>query len=278
MNKRMTAYIIGVLLLAEAGLMLLPACVALYYGEWPCVSAYVFTAGMLATVSYFLIRLRVSTRTIYSREGLVAVALGWVVLSLGGSLPVVFSGEIPSYIDAFFESVSGFTTTGASILEDVEIMSRGLLFWRSFTHWIGGMGVIVLMMALLPSDGKSGRAMHIMRAEMPGPVVGKLVPRVRETAKILYLIYIVMTVLNLIFLLCGFSIFGSSFFTALNNGLVSASISFLRTLVCQVVAVLVLPIFFGLDGIWWSVVVSEVASVLLTAFCIIKFRKRYHYG
>ena len=119
MNKRMTAYIIGVLLLAEAGLMLLPVVVALYFKEWPCACAYAFTAGLLAVISYFLIRLRVSTRTIYSREGLVAVALGWAVLSLGGALPFVFSGEIPSLVDAFFETVSGFTTTGASILTDV---------------------------------------------------------------------------------------------------------------------------------------------------------------
>ena len=213
MNKRMTAYIIGVLLLAEAALMLLPACVALYYREWPCVSAYVFTAGLLAAVSYFLIRLRVSTRTIYSREGLVAVALGWVVLSLGGSLPFVFSGEIPSFLDAFFETVSGFTTTGASILPRVEDLSRANLFWRSFTHWVGGMGVLVFVM-MTQSLSSGGGDIHLMRSESTGPAVSKLVPRSRATAKYLYSIYFVITLLGIVLLLtAGNPVFDSLLLT-----------------------------------------------------------------
>jgi trk system potassium uptake protein TrkH len=213
MNKRMTAYIIGVLLLAEAALMLLPACVALYYGEWPCVSAYVFTASLLAAVSYFLIRLRVSTRTIYSREGLVAVALGWAVLSLGGSLPFVFSGEIPSFLDAFFETVSGFTTTGASILPRVEDLSRANLFWRSFTHWVGGMGVLVFVM-MTQSLSSGGGDIHLMRSESTGPAVSKLVPRSRATAKYLYSIYFVITLLGIVLLLtAGNPVFDSLLLT-----------------------------------------------------------------
>ena len=221
MNKRMTAYIIGVLLLAEAGLMLLPVAVALYFKEWPCACAYAFTAGLLAVISYFLIRLRVSTRTIYSREGLVAVALGWAVLSLGGALPFVFSGEIPSLVDAFFETVSGFTTTGASILTDVEALSKSNLFWRSFTHWVGGMGVLVFVM-MTQSLSSGGGDIHLMRSESTGPSVSKLVPRSRATAKYLYSIYFVITLMEFVLLLiAGNPIFDSmllSFGTAGTGG------------------------------------------------------------
>jgi trk system potassium uptake protein TrkH len=140
-------------------------------------------------------------RVIYAKEGFVIVAFAWLLLSGIGALPFVISGEIPSYIDAFFETVSGFTTTGASILTNVEKMSHGLLFWRSFTHWIGGMGVLVFIMAVVPSA--ADRSIHILRAEVPGPTVGKLVPRMKDTAKILYLLYIVLTVLEIILLLAG---------------------------------------------------------------------------
>ena len=141
------------------------------------------------------------SKDIYTKEGLVIVVLAWLVMSAIGALPFVISGDIPSYFDAFFENVSGFTTTGASILRDVESLSRSALFWRCFTHWIGGMGVLVFIVALIPN--MADKSIHILRAEMPGPIVGKLVPRARDTAKILYLIYIVMTVLEMIFLLFG---------------------------------------------------------------------------
>ncbi len=210
MNKRMTAYIVGVLLLAEAGLMLLPMAVALMCREWNCVYAYLLSSGFLAMVSYFLIRLRVETRTIYSREGLVAVALGWVVLSAGGALPFVFSGEIPSFVDAFFETVSGFTTTGASILTNVEALSRANLFWRSFTHWVGGMGVLVFVM-MTQSLSSGGGDIHLMRSESTGPAVSKLVPRSRSTAKYLYGIYCMITLFEIVLLLVA----GNDVFTAL---------------------------------------------------------------
>ncbi|MBQ5841157.1 MAG: TrkH family potassium uptake protein, partial [Clostridia bacterium] len=137
----------------------------------------------------------------YAKDGLVCVGVSWIVLSLLGCLPFYLSREIPKYVDAFFEIVSGFTTTGASIVPAVEDLSHGILYWRSFSHWVGGMGVLVLMMAILPGSG--GRAMHIMRAEVPGPTVGKLVPRLRDTAKILYIIYLGLTVIEVLFLLCG---------------------------------------------------------------------------
>ena len=132
------------------------------------------------------------------------VSFGWIVLSLLGCLPFVFSGAIPSYIDAFFETVSGFTTTGASILPEVESLPKGILYWRSFSHWLGGMGVLVFLLAISSGSGKDkGFTMHLLRAESPGPDVGKLVPRMKQTAMILYIIYIVMTIINVIFLLCG---------------------------------------------------------------------------
>lgn len=201
MNHRSVFNMLGLILRLEAGLMLLPMGVALLYDE-DTVMAFVAAISIAFGVGLFLKLLSGKhDQVIFAKEGLVTVAAAWVILSAVGALPFYFSGEISSYTDAFFETVSGFTTTGASILTDVEAMSRGLLFWRSFTHWIGGMGVIVLIMAIMPTT--SGRSMHIMRAEMPGPIVGKLVPRVRDTAKILYLIYIVLTLVEIIFLFMG---------------------------------------------------------------------------
>lgn len=194
MNYRMVFSMIGRLLLLEAMLLLLPAACSAVYGEsslWALLAA----AGVAALLGGLLWLLcRPKDQTIYAKEGFVIASLSWVFLSAVGALPFVFSGEIPNYFDAFFETVSGFTTTGASIIPDLSVMSRGILFWRSFTHWVGGMGVLVLMMALTPTG--SGRTIHVMRAEVPGPIVGKLVPRLRDTAKILYLIYLGMTVVQ----------------------------------------------------------------------------------
>ena len=201
MNRKMVLYMTGQIVKLEAALLLLPLSVAFGYGE-SCAWAFLITIGVAVILGFSLsMPCKTDNQVIYAREGFAIVALAWIVLSAIGALPFVLSGEISSYVDAFFETVSGFTTTGASILTDVEAMSRGLLFWRSFTHWIGGMGVLVLIMAILPTA--SGRSIHILRAEMPGPVVGKLVPKVKDTAKILYLIYIVLTILEIVFLLFG---------------------------------------------------------------------------
>ncbi len=201
MNRRMVIYTLGEILLLEAALMCLPAAVSLIYHE-TCARAFLLTIAVAALISLLMIRFsRPASQLIFAKDGFVIVALAWLGVSLVGCLPFIISGGIPSFADAFFETVSGFTTTGSSILTDVESKAHGLLFWRSFTHWIGGMGVLVLIMALVPSG--SGRTMHILRAEMPGPIVGKLVPRVRDTAKILYIIYFVMTVLETILLWCG---------------------------------------------------------------------------
>ena len=201
MNRRMVLNTVGHIILAEAALLLLPAIVSLIYLE-KCVWSFLITIG-IALASGLLLKFasRPDTKVIYAKEGFVIVSYAWVLMSAIGALPFFLSGEIPNYIDAFFETVSGFTTTGASILTDVEAMSRGLLFWRSFTHWIGGMGVIVFVMAIIPNI--ADRSMHIMKAEVPGPTVGKLVPKARDTAKILYLIYIAMTIIMIIMLLLG---------------------------------------------------------------------------
>ncbi len=202
MNKKMVFYMIGNILMLEAVLLLIGVFCSIVYRENNILFSFLITAA-IAFVAGMLLRIlnRTKDKTIFAKEGFAIVSLAWISLSAVGALPFVISGEIPSFTDAFFETVSGFTTTGASILKDVESMSKGLLMWRSFTHWIGGMGVLVLFMALLPTD--TGRTIHIMRAEMPGPIIGKLVPKASSTAKILYIIYIALTALQCILLVLG---------------------------------------------------------------------------
>ena len=199
MNYKMIGFVIGRILVTEAALLALPLIVALLYGE----AAYPFLIPMaLLVLIGLLLGVRRPARTaLYARDGLAIVALAWIAVSAFGAMPFVISGDIPFYVDAFFETVSGFTTTGASILTEVESLSRGGLFWRSFTHWVGGMGVLVFVMAILPMS--DGHGMHIMRAEVPGPTVGKLVSRMSDTAKILYGIYLALTLVEIVLLLAG---------------------------------------------------------------------------
>ena len=201
MNRKMVYFLIGRILLLEAALLLLPLAVSLYYwdgGQLP----FLFTILLCLGLGLLLTRLfRTENQVIFAKEGFLITALAWLIVSLLGALPFVFSGSIPNFVDAFFETVSGFTTTGASILDDVEALPRSMLFWRSFTHWIGGMGVLVLMVAVMPN--LSGRTIHVLRAEMPGPTMGKLSPKLRDTAKILYLLYIGLTLLEFVLLLAG---------------------------------------------------------------------------
>ncbi len=201
--KMMGRFIAQIIAIESA--FLIPAlAISLGYGEWPAVKAFAITLGiMLALAGVMYILCRKAERLFGAREGLVCVALSWIVMSLLGALPFVLSGQVPHYIDALFEIVSGFTTTGSSVIADVESLYRGLLYWRSFSHWIGGMGVLVFLLAILPGSKGSGFTMHLLRAESPGPDVGKLVPKMRQTAIILYVIYIVLTVVNVIFLLAG---------------------------------------------------------------------------
>ena len=208
MNHQMIGFVIGRILLTEAVLLALPMAVSLLYGE----SAVPFLIPMaLLALCGLLLGARKPVRTsLYARDGLAVVALAWILMSLFGAMPFVISGDIPHFVDAFFETVSGFTTTGASILTEIEPLHRGILFWRSFTHWVGGMGVLVFVMAILPMSAGDGHGMHLMRAEVPGPSVGKLVSRMGDTAKILYGIYLAMTVLEIVLLLLG----GMSLFDA----------------------------------------------------------------
>lgn len=198
MNHSIIRYIIGMVLLFESAFMMLPCIVAVIYQE-KSGFAFLFVTIICLLLGFVLARRRPKNQVYFAREGFVIVALSWIVMSIFGAFPFVISGEIPNFIDALFETISGFTTTGASILNNVEALSHAALFWRSFTHWIGGMGVFVFLLAVLPMTG--GYNMHLMKAESPGPSVGKLVPKVRDTAKILYIIYFSMTLVECILLL-----------------------------------------------------------------------------
>ena len=203
MNYKMMGRFIAQILLIE-GIFLIPALLISFFGgESMAVQGFLVTLAVIAVLELVLQLLcRGAPSAFYAKEGLVCVGISWVVMSLVGCLPVYISREIPSYVDAFFEIVSGFTTTGASIVPSVEDLSRGILYWRSFSHWLGGMGVLVFLLAFTGEKGK-GFTMHLLRAESPGPNVGKLVPKMRKTASILYLLYIGLTVSNIVFLLLG---------------------------------------------------------------------------
>ena len=223
----MIGYLLGIILTIEAALLLLPAAVAA--GSKESVLPYLITIGIILVFSVPAIIFKPKNRQIYTKEGFVTVAIGWILLSLFGALPFLFSGAIPNYIDALFETISGLTTTGASILTDIEALPRGILFWRSFTHWIGGMGILLFMLAILPSSGNS--AIYLMKAEVPGPTKGKLVPKMRKTALILYGIYISLTLLEAVILcFCGLPLYDAAvnaFATAGTGGfsVLNASIS-----------------------------------------------------
>ena len=205
MNYKMIGRFISLTLAIEAAFMIPALLISLYEGDWTVIRAFLYSIGIIIVIFAILYLLcKSAQRGFYAREGLVCVSLSWIIMSLLGCLPFFLSGQIPSYIDALFEMVSGFTTTGASILSDVEAMSKSLVYWRSFSHWIGGMGVLVFLLALVPTVGKNtGFTMHLLRAESPGPNVGKLVPKMKQTALILYCIYILLTVVNFIFLIAG---------------------------------------------------------------------------
>lgn len=219
MNFSMILYILGYVLKIEAAFMLLPCLTAVIYKE---EEGFVYLAvAIIAALLGWLMSIRRPKETVfYLKEGCVATALSWILLSFIGALPFFITGEIPSFVDALFETVSGFTTTGASILSDVEALTHCTTLWRSFTHWIGGMGVLVFLLAIVPMSG--GSHMNLMRAESPGPSVGKLVPKLRHTARILYLIYLGMTILQMILLCIGdmplFEAINTSFATAGTGG------------------------------------------------------------
>lgn len=208
MNKQMIRYVLGLVLLIEGALLLLPLAVALLYREASWIY-FIATIGVCLALGGCMTLRKPQRRALFPKDGFVIAALSWIVISLVWALPFCLSGQIPRYIDALFEMISGFTTTGSSILTQVEALDHGMLFWRSFSHWVGGMGILVFMLALLPAMG--GATIHILRAESPGPSVGKVVPKIRDSAKITYEIYLALTVLLVILYLAG----GMSLFDSL---------------------------------------------------------------
>ena len=268
MNYKMMGKFMGRILTVEAVFMLPAVLIGLWDREYAVVGAFLLSIAIIAAVSGLLSFLCRGAKTIfYAKEGLACVGLSWVAIGLLGCLPFFFSGAIPNFVDAFFESVSGFTTTGASVMPYVEGVSRAVLYWRSFTHWLGGMGVLVFLLAISSAGGKeSGFTMHLLRAESPGPSVGKLVPKMKKTAGILYLIYIALTVLDLIFLLCGgmdwFEAICTAFGTAgtggfgVKNDSIAGYSSYIQT-VCTVFMLL-----FGINfTCYYLILIRQVKSV-----------------
>ncbi len=202
MNYRMIFYILGRILGTLGLLMLLPLITAALYGE--SILPFALPLVLCVAVGICLSLKAPKNRRLLSKDGFVCVGISWIIMSLVGCLPFIISGTIPAFVDAFFETVSGFTTTGATVMADIEAAPKGILLWRTFTHWIGGMGVLVFLLAILPrSDGKDARFMHLMRAEVPGPTVGKIVPRISDTARVLYAIYILLTLIEFVLLALG---------------------------------------------------------------------------
>ena len=246
--------------------MLLPLVTSLIYSEQTAFYSFLIVLVSAYLLSFILEKLvKPTSQEFYSKDGFITVALTWIFVSLIGCLPFYISREIPSFIDAFFETVSGFTTTGASILKDVESLSHGMLLWRSFTHFIGGMGVLVFIMAI--TSKTTDRPIHILRAEMPGPIVSKLVPRSKDTAKILYLIYIALTVLCVVFLLFGGMNLFESIVHALGTagtggfGVKNDSISSYSPYIQWVLAIFML--LFGVNfNLYFLLFVKKIGAVL----------------
>ena len=201
MNNKLMIKIISKILMVEGLLLLLPSLVGLYYGEINDALAFALIALITIVITFILSKIKVDDNKFYAKEGFIIIAVIWILWSLVGAIPFTLQNYIPNYVDAIFETVSGFTTTGSTILTNIEILSKSMLFWRSFTHWIGGMGVLVFVMAVLPLA--EGGSIFLLRAEVPGPSVGKLVPKAKKTAMILYSIYFVLTAIEVVFLLFG---------------------------------------------------------------------------
>jgi trk system potassium uptake protein TrkH len=258
------------ILLVEGVFMIPALLIGLFCRETGSVKAFAISILLVLVVAVpMYLGCRGARKSFYAREGLVCVGLSWIVMSLLGCMPFFLSGEIPNFVDAFFEIVSGFTTTGASILSEVESLSKSILYWRSFSHWLGGMGVLVFLLAIVPAGrgDNAGFTMHLLRAESPGPNVGKLVPRMRQTASILYVLYIILTIFNVIFLLAGgmslfesvctaFGTAGTGGFGVKNDSIASYS-PYLQN-VCTVFMLL-----FGVNfSCYYMLLLRQVKSVL----------------
>ena len=260
MNYSIIVYIVGFILNVEAVLMMLPCVTSLIYHEKEGL-AFVASMAICIAVGLPMMLLKKPKRIFYAREGFVAVALSWIALSIGGALPFIFSGSIPDPVNAIFETVSGFTTTGASILNSVEVLPHCVLLWRSFTHWIGGMGVLVFVLTILPQSG--GSYMNLMKAESPGPSVSRLVPKVKTTAKILYLIYLLLTVIEMLLLLIGkmplFDTLCISFGTAGTGGFGVLNDSCASYTTYQQIVITVFMILFGVNfNVYFLILMRKV--------------------
>ncbi len=264
MNYRIIRYVLSWVLKIEAVCMILPLICSFVYAE-QTKGVWLFCIALCLSMGVLLSFKSPKDKTMYVKDGFISVALSWILLSLFGSLPFVFSGAIPNFTDALFETVSGFSTTGASVIKDLDVIPKSIIFWRSFTHWIGGMGVLVFLVALLPLSGSSN--FYLIKAESPGPSVSKLVPRVKSTAKILYLIYISMTVLEIVLLLIGgmkpFDAITLSFGTAGTGGfgISNAGFSIYSPYCLSVITIFM--ILFGIDfSIYYLILLGKVRSVL----------------
>lgn len=265
MNYKMTAYVLGKMLGVEALVLCIPAAVSLIYGETSDMAAFGITSAVLCVFFLLFGRKKPENGRIYGKDGLVIVDAAWILWSVFGALPFYLSREIPSYVDALFETVSGFTTTGSTILTDIEALSYGMNFWRCLTHWIGGMGVLVFVMVVTSLDDKS--SMHLMRAEVPGPEADKLVPKARETAKLLYAMYLALTVAEIIFLLAGgMNLYDSiihSFSTAGTGGFANhnSSVAYYDSAYIDGV-ITVFMILFGINfNMYFLLLIKDVKSV-----------------
>lgn len=264
MNRRLILYILGWVLNCEAVCMLLPLLCAALYHE-PVIVVFLECIAICAVIGALLTLKPPKNKTMYAKEGLVIVAMSWIVISIFGALPFVLSGVTRSFVDALFETMSGFTTTGASIFRDIDFFPRALIFWRSFTHWIGGMGVLVFLVAMLPLSG--GNNLFLMKAESPGPAVTKLVPKVRSTAKILYGIYVLLTLIEVVLLLLGgmtlFEALTLSFGTAGTGGFAITNAGIGEYSAYSQVVITIFMIIFGVDfSFYYLLLIRKFKSAL----------------
>lgn len=266
MNYRAVVYYIGSILKVVSAFLLIPLITALCYQEWESALACVYTVLVFLAAGFLFAPRAPKKKKLGSKDGLIVVGLSWIIISCIGALPFVISRSIPNYFDALFETISGFTTTGATILNDVEAMPHGMLMWRSLTHWLGGMGILLFVLAIIPSS--DGSTFQLMRFETPGPQVGKLVSKVRHSAAISYIIYLVLTVVEIIFLLCGgIGVFDSvnlAFSTAGTGGFAVTNTSILAydSLYIEIVLIVFMLIFSINFNIYYLMVIGKFSSVL----------------
>ncbi len=267
MNYRLVANYIAKILMLDAICMVPALLISLFQGESAAWTAFLFTVLVQIAFGGILLHIKEKNKRLYAREGFVIVALSWVLVSAFGAIPFTLSGEIPSYIDALFETISGFTTTGATILNDIESVPMGLLYWRSFTHWLGGMGILVFLLALAPLMRGNGMSLHILRAESPGPEVDKFAPKLHLNARILYTIYIGMTLLQIVLLLLGgmplfdsvttaFSSAGTGGFAIKNDSMASYSPY------CQTVSAIFVMLFGVNFNIYFLMLIGDFRSAV----------------